>query len=427
MPQLYDRTPSYQERRRAIRRRRIALLTILAAVLTATGLLIVRTQLGGSAPEGAAPTAVATATLAQTTAAPSTAVASTTAVADTAPAAAPVHVGRPSDRTRLRLIKTIGGDIAPKSVGSSNTGVITAQNMMYRHTVTVYSARTMKLLKTIPDSVVLSKFGVKGHPGTSQGAPAEATFSPDGRYAYVSNYSMYGAGFGSEGSDTCVAGDGTDTSYVYRVNLESFAIDDVYHVGAVPKVVKATPDGRYVLVANWCSWDVSVISTALGREVRRIPIGPYPRGIAISSKGDAAYVAMMGDTKIVQINLNTWKTHHIEIGSGPHAIELAPQGRYLYASLNDEGNVARLDLWTGKVIRVPTGTQPRSLALSSDGKALYVVNYDSGTISKLRTRDMRVMQTVDACEHPIGITYDALLGHVWAACYSGELLVFNDR
>jgi len=229
MPQLYDRTPSYQERRRAIRRRRVALLTILAAVLTTTGLLLVRTQLGGSASDGAAPTAAATATPAQTTAAPSTAVAGTTAAtttaaatdaADTAPAAAPAHVGRPSDRTRLRLIKSIGGDIAPKSVASSDTGVITAQNMMYRHTVTVYSARTMKLLKTIPDAVVLSKFGVKGHPGTSQGAPVEATFSPDGRYAYVSNYSMYGAGFGPEGSDTCVAGDGTATSYVYRINLE---------------------------------------------------------------------------------------------------------------------------------------------------------------------------------------------------------------
>jgi len=427
MPELYDRTPSYQERRRAIRRRRIALLTILAAVLTASGVLILRTQVDdGTRATAAEATTARAATKATSTQATTTA-GSTPAATTSAASTGPAHVGRPSDQTRLRLIQTLGGDISPKSVASSGTGLITAQNMMYRHTVTVYSARTMKLLKTIPDSVELSKFGIKGHPGTSQGAPVEATFSPDGQYAYVSNYSMYGAGFGPEGSDSCVAGDGTDTSYVYRINLESFAIDNVYHVGAVPKVVKATPDGKYVLVANWCSWDLSVISTALGREVQRIPIGPYPRGIAISPKGDAAYVAMMGDTKLVRVDLNSWKTRSIEIGSGPRAIEFAPQGRYIYATLNDEGNVARLDLWTGKVVRVPTGTQPRSLAMSSDGKALYVVNYDSGTISKLRTRDMHVMQTIDACTHPIGITYDAHLGRVWAACYDGELLVFNDR
>ena len=31
-----------------------------------------------------------------------------------------------------------------------------------------------------------------------------------------------------------------------------------------------TRDGRYVLVSNWCSYDLSVISVRKGREVRRI-------------------------------------------------------------------------------------------------------------------------------------------------------------
>lgn len=422
MPELYDRTPSYQERRRAIRRRRVALLTILAAVLTASGVLILRTQLDDGTRAIAATTPAAKATAAKQEAA-TTAAATTTEAA----AAGPEHVGPPSDRTRLRLIQSIGGDISPKSVVASGTGLITAQNMMYRHTITVYSARTMKLIKTIPDSVELAKFGIKGHPGTSQGAPVEAAFSPDGMYAYVSNYSMYGAGFGPEGTDDCTMDSGYDESFVYRVNMESLKIDNVYKVGVVPKVVKVTPDGQYVLVSNWCSGDLSVISTVAGREVQRIAIGPNPRGIVVSPKGNAAYVAMMGDTKLVRVDLNTWKTRTIEIGAGPRALEFAPQGRYIYATLNSEGNVARLDLWKGNVTRVQTGDAPRSLAMSSDGKALYVVNYNSNTISKLRTRDMKVLQTIDACEHPIGITYDAHLGRVWAACYSGELLVFNDR
>ncbi|MGI9188377.1 MAG: cytochrome D1 domain-containing protein [Gaiellales bacterium] len=422
MPELYDRTPSYQERRRAVRRRRVALLTILAAMLTASGVLILRTQLDS----GTSATA-AEATQAATTAKAAATTTGATTTATEAPVTGPEHVGPPSDRTRLRLITTIGGDISPKSVAASGTGLITAQNMMYRHTVTDYSARTMKLIKTIPDSVELAKFGIKGHPGTSQGAPVEADFSPDGMYAYVSNYSMYGAGFGPEGTDDCTMDSGYDESYLYRINMESLKIDNVYKVGVVPKVVKVTPDGKYVLVSNWCSGDLSVISTVAGREVQRIPIGPNPRGIVVSPKGNAAYVAMMGDTKLVRVDLNTWKTRSIEIGAGPRALAFAPQGRYIYATLNSEGNVARLDLWKGDVTRVQTGEAPRSLAMSSDGKALYVVNYNSNTISKLRTRDMKVLQTIDACEHPIGITYDAHLGRVWAACYSGELLVFSDR
>ena len=162
VPELYHRTPSYQERRRAVRRRRAVLLLALAAALTASGVMILRAKDGG--------TATAAAPAATTTAAPP---AATTAAAEptTTETKAPTRVGRPSDRTRMRLIRTITGDIAPKSVASSGTGFVTAQNMMYRHSVTVYNARTMKLVKTIPDSVDLGKLGWGGHPGISQGAP----------------------------------------------------------------------------------------------------------------------------------------------------------------------------------------------------------------------------------------------------------------
>jgi DNA-binding beta-propeller fold protein YncE len=110
--------------------------------------------------------------------------------------------GPPSNQRRLSLLKTIGGHISPKSVDSSDTGLVFAQNMMYTHTVTVYN-RHGSLVKTIPDTVEMSHFGIPGHPGITHGAPVEAAFTPDASYVYVSNYSMYGSGFGPEGSDDC--------------------------------------------------------------------------------------------------------------------------------------------------------------------------------------------------------------------------------
>src|SRR5689334_15492680 len=47
---------------------------------------------------------------------------------------------RPSDLARLKLRAVITGRISPKSVASSGNGYVTAQNMMYRHTITVYDA-----------------------------------------------------------------------------------------------------------------------------------------------------------------------------------------------------------------------------------------------------------------------------------------------
>lgn len=340
----------------------------------------------------------------------------------TAPALA-----RPADQARLRLVKTITGDISPKSVASNGHGLVTAQNMMYTHTVTVYDSRSMRLVRTIPDAVRLSSFGIAGHPGISRGAPVEASFSPDGQQAYVSNYAMYGAGFGPEGSDTCSPSSGYDDSYVYRIGMRSFRIDAVYRVGAVPKVVATTPDGAYVLVSNWCSYDLSVIDTVKGRVVRTIPMGAYPRGIAVAPDGRAAYVALMGGTDLIRVDLATWRTRPLPIGVSPRAVVASPNGRYLYVTLNAEGRLARLDLRTGRVIKTATGRAPRSLAIAPDGTALYVVNYESGTVAKVRARDLQVEQTIDACVHPIGIAYDAATRRVWVACYGGAILVFNDR
>ncbi|HEX4747254.1 MAG TPA: YncE family protein [Gaiellaceae bacterium] len=335
---------------------------------------------------------------------------------------------RPSDKARLKLRTVISGNISPKSVVSSGAGYVTAQNMMYRHSVTVYDAESTKLVKTIPDAVNLRRLGYPKYRGTVRGAPVEAAFSPDGRYAYVSNYSMYGAGFGPEGDDNCTPSSGYDSSFVYRIDMQSLKIDRAYEVGAVPKVVAVTPDHRYVLVSNWCTWDLSVISTKRRREVKRISIGAYPRGIAMSPKGNAAYVAVMGGNELIRVDLRRWTTSRYPVGAGPRAAEFHPSDRYIFVSLNAEGRVAKLDLKTGAVrAKVATGNAPRSLALAGDGRALYVVNYESGTVMKLRTSDMKQLQTIEACYHPIGITYDRPTRRVWVACYTGTIRVYDDR
>src|SRR5262249_20785502 len=270
---------------------------------------------------------------------------------------------RPSDQARLRLVKVITGRISPKSVASSGTGYVTAQNMMYRHTITVYDARTLRLVRTISDAVHLRWLGFPKYRGVARGAPVEAAFSPDGRYAYLSNYSMYGAGFGPEGSDSCTPSSGYGRSFVYRIDMHRLRIDRAYRVGEVPKVVAVTPDGRFVLVTNWCSWDLSVVSTRKGREVQRIPIGAYPRPILVTPSGGAAFVAVMGGTEVIRVDLRTWKTRSIGVGYGPRAEALSPSGRFLYVSLNAEGRVAKVDVWRGVVRRkVSTGSAPRSLA-----------------------------------------------------------------
>jgi YVTN family beta-propeller protein len=330
--------------------------------------------------------------------------------------------------TKLTLLKTISGSISPKSVQASNTGLVSAHNMMYRHSVTIYDALTMELKETIPDSVELSKFGLAKYSGNYKGAPVEGAFSPDGKYLYFTNYAMYGKGFNKEGHDTCSPASGFDTSFLSRINLETNVIDALYPVGAVPKVVKVTPDNKYILVSNWCSYTVTVISVETQKTVKSIKIGRYPRGISVSSDSKYAYVAEMGGNRIHRINLEDFTVSYIPIGSNPRAISLSADDTKLYATLNISGKVIAWDLQTNKAIKtVATGKSARSLAISSDGSALFVVNFGSGTLSKVRTSDMKVIQNIKVCPEPIGVTYDSSTSRTWVACYGGSIKVFANQ
>ena len=330
------------------------------------------------------------------------------------------------------LIRTIGGHISPKSVDASDTGFVFAQNMMYTHTVTVYDSAG-DLVKTIPDTVDMALFGYRGHPGVTHGAPVEAAFTPDSRYVYVSNYSMYGVGMGPEGNDDCTpesaqaAGD--TNSYVYRIDTKTLKIDQVIEVGLVPKFLAVTPNDKYLLVSNWCSYNLSVVDIATGKQVAELPMGPYPRGIAISPDSATAYVAIMGSDIIQKVDLdNLTLGGSFPVGSNPRHLVIDPTGRYLYVSLNAPGEVVKVDIATQRVVATrQTGDQCRSLAISTDGTALYVVNYLSDTVTMLRAADLGILQTVPTGVRPIGITYDAMTGDVWVAVYTGQILVFATR
>lgn len=335
--------------------------------------------------------------------------------------------GPPSSATQLAQVARITGDISPKSVVASGHGLVFAQNMMYTHTVSAYRADG-QLAATIPDAVDLSAFGIDGHPGTSRGAPVEAAFTSDGRYAYVSNYSMYGAGFGPEASDSCTPQSGYDESFVYRIDTERLVIDQVIGVGSVPKFIALTPDDRTVLVTNWCTWDLSIVDVDSATETARLPIGRYPRGIAVAPDGRTAYVAVMGDDVVAAVDLTARSVRSLgSFGDGPRHLNITPDGGALFVSHNRSGTVVRIDTATGaETHRVRTGSQPRSMAISSDGTALYVANYESSTVTKVATADLAVLHEVPTDRHPIGITYEPTTRSVWVACYGGSIIVYRD-
>lgn len=416
-----SRAPSRVARHQYARRRLAALIGVVALVaLVSFG---VSRLFGGPAPSERA--AVDQRPVAAATGKPTT---TQTMPPQTKPPKTAAVASTPSAETGMERVRRITGQMSPKSVVASTNGQVFAQNMMYTHTVSVFDAAG-DLRKTIPDSVTLADYGIQGHPGVSRGAPVEMAFTPDNKHAWVSNYSMYGANFGPEGKDSCQKGDGTDESFVYKINTESYAIEQVVPVGAVPKYVAVTPNGKLVLVTNWCTWDLSIIDAASNREVARVPLpGTYPRGIVVTRDSRTAYVALMGSDKIVSVDLHSHRVSPFsQPGDSPRHIVMSPDEKYIYVTNNRSGDVVKVSRATGQIVKSAiTGKAPRSMAISPDGTAIYVVNYESSTVSKVRTKDMKVLETDPTDGFPIGITYEPTRKAVWVACYGGSILVYDD-
>jgi YVTN family beta-propeller protein len=342
--------------------------------------------------------------------------------------AAPAAVSSSADRRLVDAFTVRDDALRPKSVVATGDGLLFAQNMMYRHNVTVFD-RTGTKVATIPDRVDLASFGVPGGV-VAQGSPVEAAVTPDRRFVYVSNYKMYGPGFSPVASDDCGRGS-WDGSYVYKIDVASLRIVAVVPTGAVPKFLAVSPDGSRLVVSNWCGFDVTVVDTATDRVIGAVDVGRHPRGIAITADSRYAFVAVMGEARIDVIDLVELRVVHsirTAAGTTPRHLLLSPDGGSLYVSNNTSNSVRRIDLATDTVTGIAaTGTETRTMALADDGDSLYVVNYRDGTLSKVRTSDMVVLQTVPSGVQPVGVTYDAPTRQVWVADYTGSLRVFDDR
>jgi hypothetical protein len=154
-----------------VRRRRIAAAAALVLVVLSTAFACHRATdddaapAAGNAAANAAQTPSASATPTPTasstpTESPTPPESPTPKTGDDQPVALP-----PADTTDFTRKARLTGHMSPKSVVAGPDGILTAQNMMYTHTISVFDPPG-KLIKTIPDSVDLSDFGIQGHPGT---------------------------------------------------------------------------------------------------------------------------------------------------------------------------------------------------------------------------------------------------------------------
>ena len=227
--------------------------------------------------------------------------------------------------------------------------------------------------------------------------PQNVVISPDGKTAYVSNE----AGAVPGPNEFQLYSNGTPVAAVYPtgttvrgtvsvVDLATFKVTSSITVGHHP--IGMAFWGKYLLVTNAYSDNISVIDTTNNQEVRKINLtppaalpddkGPYgfgPNSIAVDEKKNIAYVAMYNANAVAVIDLNgngfSSITGLIPVGYAPSSVVLDSTDDSLIVA-NDKG----IGTTGFGIAAPPTKTAENSYA-TYYGVSAFNTHEDLGTVS----------------------------------------------
>lgn len=200
----------------------------------------------------------------------------------------------------------------------------------------------------------------------------------------------------------------------------------LYNGAAVARIDPATPiptgsrprdmavsgrDGGRAVVSNFADDTVSILSLERGRErsLAVVPVGPAPRGVAITNGGGYALVAVSGSDEVVVIDLDTYDVcKRIDVGQDAMSVEIVDSvvisrdNLTAYVSITGSArapgeSVAILDMLNvldcdgaggevdGYLEDLGGDPQPGAMAISPDGSLLAIAGRGNDRIMVIDT------------------------------------------
>lgn len=220
-------------------------------------------------------------------------------------------------------------------------------------------------------------------------------FAPDGRRFFVS---------GGDDNEVMIfdfaAGKATEAGKIILGSGEYHALDEKGRAEArrkglgefaFPAGLAATPDGKWLYVAENLAHKVAVVDLASRQVVTKIEVGEYPYDCEISPDGKRLYVSIWGGRSIAVIDTATNRVAGgIQTGDHPNDLEITRDGRTLYVANANDNTVSVIDTAQMKAIEAistalhpksPAGSTPNAVALSPDEKTLYIANADNNDVA----------------------------------------------
>lgn len=190
-----------------------------------------------------------------------------------------------------------------------------------------------------------------------------------------------------------------------------------------PGSLVATPDMRFVYVANDASNDVSVVDLSTNAEIKRIPVGTTPVQVNMRPDGRFVYAVNQDSNSISVIDTSTnTVVNTLAVGSRPNQFAIDPPQRRAYIPNRGSSSLTIFDLATnaivGSALPLP-GSGPAVVNFSANGQTVFVVMNASSAINVVDVRGVqpRVTRTIPVGAQPtdLAVTFDGLFGYAAAS------------
>jgi YVTN family beta-propeller protein len=212
--------------------------------------------------------------------------------------------------------------------------------------------------------------------------------SPDGKYILVAS-----------SSESKVIVIDTEKQEIIKVIEEG--------IGDSPSHIDFDPVGKYAILTNLDSDDVSVISIPGFEVTVRIPVGDGPNEGRVAPDGRYAYTANWESNSISVIDLRRFEVvDEINVGEGTHGVIVSLDSKKIWTANRKTNNVAIIDAESREVERyIVAGEYTNHLEFTPDGKKVVVTNARDNEAIIINTETYEVTARIKVDEEPHEITF----------------------
>jgi YVTN family beta-propeller protein len=170
------------------------------------------------------------------------------------------------------------------------------------------------------------------------------------------------------------------------LRLDTGAVEHLAAAGAAPSLVRYQSDGKQVLMSSPADRSVTIIETAGGRTVVRLPLPVAPANFCFSSDGGQLFVTGPGmDAVVIVFPYETEVAETILAGRGPDGMAVSATPSYLFVANPQSSSLTVLDIDTRKLVATfAVGQEPRSIVITPDNQYALVLNRRSGDMAVVR-------------------------------------------